>query len=189
MIIQSSSNVVSAYLSTRIPNVQRQAQAAEPATVTDTAKNADQVTLSSGGKALATAESKMTQSRTPVQENLLRAASSDRESAEIIAKGMAETTSGVFLDISGQRGVGDGKGEFVLKLASTGEIVDDNYINQFNSKAPAIDAQRLAIYQTEKAKGTDPVVILSKMIDFTNSQSKDYLEATGWGYQGSSSSA
>jgi hypothetical protein len=188
MIIQSSIGVLAYNASSKI-GLQQQGSGVTKSSLTDAAKIADQVTLSSEGKALASAESKMTQSRTPVQENLLRAASSDPGSAEKIAKDMANAPSGVLVDIRGQSGVGDGNGEFVLKLASTGKIVDDNYINQFNSKAPAIDAQRLAIYQTEKAKGTDPLAILSKMIDFTNSQSKDYLEATDWVSQGSSSSA
>lgn len=148
----------------------------------DPAKNADQVTLSGAGKALAADASNMTQTRTPAQEKLIRSASSDRESAEKIAHGMADTPSAIAWDISGQRGVGDGNGEFVRKLATTGEVVDDNYINQFNSEASVIDAQRRAIYESEKANGTDPLLILVKMIDFTNSQSKDYLEATGWGY-------
>jgi len=45
MIIQSSNNVVSAYLSSITSNVQRQAQAAEPATVADTVR-ADSVSIS-----------------------------------------------------------------------------------------------------------------------------------------------
>ncbi|MFN3736273.1 hypothetical protein [Hydrogenophaga sp.] len=44
----------------------------------------------------------------------------------------------------------------------------------------AVDAQRLALYNAEKAKGTNPVDIIAKMIDFTNAQSRDYLEASGW---------
>ena len=128
----------------------------------------------------------MTQTRTPAQEKLIRSASSDRASAEKIAQGMADTPSAIAWDISGQRGVGDGNGEFVRKLSTTGQIVGDDYIDNFNKEASVIDAQRLAIYETEKAKGTDPLQILIKMIDFTNSQSQDYLEATGWGWRGSS---
>ena len=152
----------------------------------DPAKNTDQVTLSSAGKTLAADESNMTQTRTPSQEKLIRSASSDRESAEKIAYGMASVPSGIFYDISGQLGVGNGTGEFVRKLSTTGQIVGDDYIDNFNKEASVIDAQRLAIYETEKAKGTDPLQILIKMIDFTNSQSQDYLEATGWGWRGSS---
>lgn len=103
-----------------------------------------------------------------------------------MAYDMAASPSTIFYDISGQRGVGDGTGDFVRKLSTTGEIVGDDYVEKFFSKAPAIDAQRKAIYETETKKGTNPVEILSKMIDFTNMQSQDYLNATGWGWRGSS---
>lgn len=146
----------------------------------------DQVALSSAGKALAASESNATQPRTPAQEKLIMAASSDSKSAEKIAYDMANGSSTIFYDIRGQRGVGDGNGAFVRKLSTTGQIVGDDYINNFNKEASVIDAQRRAIYDSEKAKRTDPLLILSKMIDFTNSQSKDYLDASGWGYQGSS---
>lgn len=156
------------------------------AAIADPAKSADQVALSSSGKALAADESHMTQTRTPAQENLIRGASSDRASAEKLAQGMAETPSMIFWDISDQLGVGNGTGEPVRKLSSTGQIVGDDYINNFDKVASVIDAQRLAIYNSEKANGTDPLLILVKMIDFTNSQSQDYLDATGWGWRGSS---
>lgn len=146
----------------------------------------DQVALSSAGKALAASESNATQTRTPAQEKLIMAASSDSQSAEKIAHDMAYAPSTIFYDISGQRGVGDGNGGFVRKLSTTGQIVGDDYVNNFNKEASVIDAQRRAIYDSEKAKKTDPLLILSKMIDFTNSQSQDYLDATGWGWRGSS---
>lgn len=185
MIIQSGHGAL-AYGGIATSFTQRQNGKMASAAIADPAKNADQVSLSSTGNALAASESNMTQTRTPAQEKLIRSASSDRASAEKIAQDMAYAPSGILYDISGQAGVGDGKGEFVRKLATTGKVVDDNYINQFNNKAPAIDAQRRAIYESEMAKKTDPLQILIKMIDFTNTQSKDYLEATGWGYQGSS---
>lgn len=173
--------MASAYGSANKSSVERQTS---PAPAAD---YAGKVTLSAAGKALAASESSpvFTQQRTYAQENLLRAASSDRASAEKIAYGMANTPSTIFYDIRGQRGVGDGTGEFVRKLSTTGEIVDDQYIERFHSMASVIDAQRKAIYETETKKGTDPVEILSKMIDFTNMQSQDYLDATGWGWRGS----
>lgn len=181
MIVQGLNNIASAYRATYRSAIERQTSPA-PA-----ANYADKVTLSAEGKTLAASESNpvFTQERTYAQENLLRAASSDRASAEKIAHDMAVTSSTIFYDISGQRGVGDGTGEFVRKLSTTGEIVGDDYVEKFFSKAPSIDAQRLAIYETETKKGTDPVEILSKMIDFTNMQSQDYLNATGWGWRGS----
>ncbi|MDD5051258.1 MAG: hypothetical protein PHO27_00840 [Sulfuricurvum sp.] len=147
----------------------------------------DKVTISDEAKALLATEnnSAPTQQRTYAQERLLQAASSDQSSAAQIASGMANTPSTIFFNISDQAGVGDGKGEFVRKLSSTGEIVDEDYVTKFNKEASAIDTQRRLIYDTEKAKGTDPLKILEKMIDFTNKQSQGYLDATGWGWQGS----
>ena len=177
MIIQSGYGVLAYSTSSKIA-LQQQGSGVAKSSLADPAKNADRVTLSSAGKALAADKNNTTQPRTPAQEKLLMAASSDRESAEKIAQGMAETPSTIFYDI---RGVGGG--EEVRKLSTSGRIIDDAFKNKFNSEASVIDAQRRAIYETEKAKGTAPLQILTKMIDFTNSQSKDYLEASGWGYQ------
>ena len=107
-------------------STQRQDGKMALASIADPAKSADQVSLSSAGNALAADESNMTQTRTPAQEKLIRSASSDRASAEKIAQGMAETPSTIFFDISGQRGVGNGTGEFVRKLSTTGQIVGDD---------------------------------------------------------------
>ena len=144
----------------------------------DPAKDAEQVSLSSASIALSADENNMAHARTPAQEHLIRAASSDRESAEKIAYGMASVPSTIFYDISGVGG-----GEEVNKMSS-GRIIDDAFKSKFESEAAVIDSRRLEIYQSEKAKGTDPLQILIKMLDFTNSQSQDYLEATGWGYMG-----
>ncbi|MBY0575169.1 MAG: hypothetical protein K2P67_01020 [Gallionellaceae bacterium] len=184
MNIQSSNDVL-AYSGITHSTQRRDGKTAS-VVIAEPKKGADPVSLSSAGIALAADESNMTQTRTFAQERLIRSASSDRESAEKIAHDMAYVPSTIFYDISGQRGVGDGNGEFVRKLSTTGQIVGDDYINNFNKEASVIDAQRLAIYQSEKAKGTDPLLILVKMIDFTNSQPQDYLDATGWGWRGSS---
>lgn len=146
------------------------------------ANTADRVTLSSTARELAAKESNATQTRTPAQERLLAAASSDRQSAEKIAKDLADSTSTIFFDL--RDSILNG-GE-VRTLSTSGRIVGDDFIAKFQSDAAQIDAQRRAIYESEKIKGTDPVDILAMMIDFTNSQSKDYLEATGWGWRGSS---
>ena len=133
-----------------------------------------------------------TQTITPAQQHLLNAAKSDRASAEKIAYDLAKTPSNILYDISGQPGVSDGPATVpmgTMKLSSTGEIVDEGYVKKFNETAVVIDAQRLAIYEAESKKGTDPVEIISKMIDFTNRQSQDYLDATGWGWRGASAPA
>jgi hypothetical protein len=183
MIIQSSYGAL-AYSGTATSSTQRQDGKMASAAIADPEKNADHVSLSSAGNALAADESNMTQTRTFAQENLIRSASSDRASTEKIAYDMASAPSTIFYDISGQLGVSTG--EPVRKLSSTGQIVGDDYINNFDKVAAVIDAQRRAIYEYEKANGTDPLLILVKMIDFTNSQSQDYLDATGWGWRGNS---
>lgn len=179
MIIQGFSNIASAYSANTKSTFERQTSPA-PA-----ANYAEKVTLSAQGKALAAEQGDATQTITPAQQKLLNAAKSDRASAEKIAYDLAKTPSGIAYDITGQRGVGDGTGEFVRKLSTTGEVVDEDYVKKFYETAAGIDAQRLSIYETETKKGTDPVEILSKMIDFTNQQSQDYLDATGWGWRGS----
>lgn len=147
-----------------------------PDSSTSTSSSADKVTISAAAKAMAAKDSGATQARTPIQEKLLAdAASSDLQVAEKMASEMANTSSTIFYDISGMRG-----DEPLNKLSSTGRIIDDSFKERFATDASSIDTQRLALYNSEKAKGTNPVEILSKMIDFTNMQSKDYLEATGW---------
>lgn len=142
------------------------------------AKTVDQVSLSNAGKALSASERTVTQIRTPAQEHLLRAASTDRESAEKIAYDMTVAPSQILYSSIYDMGV-DGK---LNKLASSGRIIDADFRDSFNREAQIVDAQRRAIYESEKAKGTDPVQIISMMIDHINSQSSDYLEATGWGW-------
>lgn len=152
-----------------------------PAGQAAAANGTDRVSISSAAKALAAQEGGATQTRTPAQERLLNSASSDRQSAEKIAEDMARTNSTIFYNISGVGG-----GEAVNKLSTSGKTIDDAFRRRFEGEASQIDARRLAIYESEKAKGTDPVLILGKMIDFTNSQSPDYLDASGWGYRGAS---
>lgn len=141
---------------------------------------ADRVTLSDAGKALVETEKGTTQPRTAAQDSLLRSASSDRESAEKLAKYMANTPSAIAWDITDSLR----NGGPVTKLATSGRNIDDEFVSQFTTEASVIDAQRRAIYESETSKGTDPVQILAKMIDFTNSHASDtYREATGEGYQ------
>ncbi len=65
------------------------------------------------------------------------------------------------------------------KLSSTGRIIDDAFKENFAKEAAVVDAQRKAIYESEKAKGTPIDQILAKLFDHMNSQSSDYIEATG----------
>lgn len=142
------------------------------------AKATDAANSSSTGKVLASTSSNgATQSRTAVQEDILRYARADSQDAERLAHDMAYSRSDICYDLT--ESIKTNRMEDI-KLASTGEKVGDDYKRQFYQNASKIDAQRMQIYNTEKAKGTDPVIILNKMIDFTNSQSKNYLAATGW---------
>lgn len=169
MIIQGLGSATSLYGALAKTSVQRQELP------TPKASSANTVTISSAAKALAaTREGGATQSTTAAQERLLKAASSDPQGAEKIAYDMAKTPSTIFYDISGVGG-----GEPVNKLSS-GRIIDDSFKENFYAKASVIDSKRLEIFNSEKAKGTDPVTIISKMIDYTNFQSKDYLEASCW---------
>jgi hypothetical protein len=148
----------------------------------DTAKNTglsntvDKVTISAAAMELAARESNAPPSRTPAQEKLLASCASDAEGAEKIANGMATIPSRVMYDIS--------SGE--IRLASTGQSMEDEtvrnaYVKNFEREASTVDLKLREIYNTEKAKGTNPAEIVSKMIDCKNSQSSGYLEATAWG--------
>ena len=171
MIIQGLSGATSLY-STLTKSVSQREEA-----LTSTAKSTDTVTISDAAKALAAGGNGATQSRTAIQQGVLKSASEDPQFAEKYAYDMANTPSVIFYDISDSFISGNMND---IKLSSTGQKVDQAYKDKFATEASAIDAKRLEIYNSEKAKGTDPVTILSKMIDFTNSQSRDYLEATGW---------
>jgi hypothetical protein len=114
--------------------------------------------------------------RTPAQEKLLASFAADAVGAENAAYGMATIPSRVMYDISSGG----------LRLASTGQSMEDetvrkNYVKNFELEASAVDSKLLDIYNTEKAKGTNPAEIVAKMFDWKNSQSAGYLEATAWG--------
>lgn len=172
MIIQDISSATLLYSTLTKSSVQRQELP------TSTATSADTVTISDAAKALAAGGNGATQSTTAAQQKLLKSASDDPQSAEKIAYDMANVPSTIFYDIRDQ--LASGKMGPVNKLSTTGRMVDDAFKEKFATEAASIDAQRLALYNAEKAKGTDPVTIISKMIDFTNSQSRDYLEASAW---------
>lgn len=139
-----------------------------------TNSSSTQVSISDAARKLASQEATLTQERTAIQERLLGIAASDPQSADRLAYDIAYTPSTIFYDL---RGVGGG--EQVSKLSS-GRVIDDAFKGRLASEAQAIDAQRKALYDSEKAKGTPADQILAKLFDFTNSQSKDYLEATHW---------
>ena len=136
----------------------------------------DRVTISDAARAMAAKESGATQARTPVQEKMLAdAASGGPQFAARMAEEMATSPSMIAYDIRDTKGW-----EPLTKLSSTGRHIDEAFKERMTTEMAVIDAQRQALYNAEKAKGTNPVDIVAKMIDFTNAQSRDYLEASGW---------
>jgi hypothetical protein len=99
---------------------------------------------------------------------------------------MAISKSTIFYNISDliKNGADDGQ----LTLSTSGRVVDssfDTFKNAFEREATQLDEKRLSLYNSEKAKGTDPLKILAMMIDFTNKNaSPAYKEATGEGWLG-----
>lgn len=138
---------------------------------TGSAATSDKVTISNTAKALAESENNKT-TRTSAQENFLQAAGNDTDAnVDKLAYEMAYAQSRVAFDISH----GD------IRLASTGQVVGDDDTANFDKLAAAVDAQQRALYDSEKAKGTDPKEILAKIIDFRNAQSDEYRVGTAWG--------
>jgi len=136
----------------------------------------DKVTISDAARAMAAKESGATQARTPIQEKMLAdAASGGPEFAARMAEEMGTLPSTIFYNVRDTKGW-----EPLTKLSSTGRHIDEAFKERMSIEMAAVDAQRLALYNAEKAKGTNPVDIIAKMIDFTNAQSRDYLEASGW---------
>ena len=114
--------------------------------------------------------------RTPAQEETIKEARADPEFAEVYAEFMARETSAIACTLNEKRG------DEPLRLYSNGKFADDAYTERFYREAAVVDAQRRALYESEKQKGTDPAEIIAKMIDFTNAQSYEYREATNKGY-------
>ena len=122
--------------------------------------------------------------RTEAQKRLLNAASTDTSSAEKIAYDMAVSKSTIFYDISDIIRNGPESGH--LKLSTSGRIVGpsfDIFRDAFEQEAASLDEKRLALYNSEESKGTDPLKILEMMIDFTNAEASSiYREGSGQGW-------
>ena len=182
MMIQSNYGI-SAYGGIAALSAQRQTSRITQAMTAAAAETAEQVTISDAGKALAAQEntSAPARPRTPRQEEFLdwyaQLSPADIKDA---ARRMAESPSMIVYTLPIEGGSGP------ARLASSGKNMDDDdayaYIERFNQMAMRIDAQRQALYEAEKSKGTDPLEIMGKMIDFTNSQPYEYREATDQGY-------
>ena len=175
MMIQSSYGI-SAYSGIAALSAQRQTSRITQAMTAAAPETAEQVTLSDAGKALAAREDAPVRRRTPVQEETIREARADPEFAKVYAEFMARETSVIACTLNEKRG------DEPLRLYSNGKFADDAYTERFYREAAVVDAQRRALYESEKQKGTDPAEIIAKMIDFTNAQSYAYREATNKGY-------
>ena len=131
------------------------------------------VTISKSAAELASRENTTT-TRTPEQQKLIDSLKDNPAGAESIAYGMATIPSQVVYDIS--------SGE--IRLKSTGQLMENEdvrnaYVKNFQTQASKIDAQVKEIYYREKSNGTAAADIVAKIIDFKNTQSPTYLEATG----------
>ena len=180
MMIQANYGV-SAYGGIAALSAQRQASRITQAITTAAAETAERVTISDAGKALAAREDAPARPRTPRQEEFLNwYAQASPSTVKDAARRMAESPSMIVYTLPIEGGSGP------ARLASSGKNMDDDdayaYIERFNQMAMRIDAQRQALYEAEKSKGTDPLEIMEKMIDFTNSQPYEYREATDQGY-------
>lgn len=129
----------------------------------------DTVTISKDAMALAASAS----TRTPAQERFLQTLHDNTPAqSEKLAQELAYSRSQITYDISH----GD------IRLSSTGEVVGEGYAERFEQLAAAVDAQKRALYEAEKAKGTAPNDIIAKIFDFQNAQSEAYRIGTGIGF-------
>ena len=175
MMIQANYGVL-AYGGIAALSAQRQTSRITQVMTAAAEESAEQVTISDAGKALAAREDAPVRRRTPAQEETIREARADPEFAEVYAEFMARETSAIACTLNEKRG------DEPLRLYSNGKFADDAYTERFYREAAVVDAQRRALYESERQKGTDPAEIIAKMIDFTNAQSYEYREATNKGY-------
>ena len=66
------------------------------------------------------------------------------------------------------------------RYAATAELVTPESEALFARQAARARAGRVAVYESEHARGTDPAVIFDKLVAFMASQSSDFLRHTGW---------
>ena len=182
MQVQSRSNILT-YSDLQAPAGSMSGGKVFPSVDSEPAIKRDRVTLSSTAKALSDSDGALAPQRTEAQQRLIMGASSDSASAEKIAHDMAVADSMILYDISElvRQGVLEGE----VKLSTSGRVVGEAFKEAFAKEAAELDAERLALYRSEKAKGTDALQILKIMIDFTNENASDlYKEATGQGWFG-----
>lgn len=132
-----------------------------------------QVTISSAGQSLA-----YQSTESPSQEFrriTLEDAKLDPAFAERFTRDYAYDDSlekgGPLVDISGYPSI---------RYTYTGEAVTDANLAEFKAEAGNARSGRIALYQSEKAKGTSDVEILELLFRYTDTQSDSYLSKLGW---------
>lgn len=71
-------------------------------------------------------------------------------------------------------------GEEPPRYAATDELVTPASEALFSRQANRARAGRVAVYESERARGTDPAVIFDKLVAFMATQPSDFLRHTGW---------
>lgn len=79
--------------------------------------------------------------------------------------------SGPLVDISGYP---------AIRYTYTGEAVTDVNMAEFKTEAGNARLGRIALYQSEKSKGTPDAEILDKLFRYTDTQPDSYLSKLGW---------
>ena len=160
-------------------------QAAKTAKLPSVAYNqelSDKVSISNAAREILAADSPaMAQSRTPMQEKRLNdLADAAPGFAEEAVENFVTARRAMLFDIREEIN-GFFRPGGILKLTSTGRLVDKAFIERVDEDISLVDAKIRALYTSEKDKGTPSVEIMGKVFDLINSQSKDYLEAIDWG--------
>lgn len=106
---------------------------------------------------------------------LSRAAHTNAADADRLARDFAYTEDRPLLDATDFLA---GKGP--LKYAATGESVTADSEASFEKHAAQALKGRIALYESEKAKGTPGADIYDKIVSYMNAQSADFLQHTGW---------
>ncbi|MCG9064681.1 hypothetical protein LH425_06440 [Laribacter hongkongensis] len=109
------------------------------------------------------------------RELLVNAANSDPQFAkdytEQFAYDESFETTGPLVDISGWP---------VVRYSYTGEIVTDQNMSQFKSKAAEVRAELSSIYQAEKSNGVSDIEIMKKLFQYMDTLPDAYLRILGW---------
>jgi len=68
----------------------------------------------------------------------------------------------------------------IIRYSSTGEIVNDETTLYFAKNMFSMQKQRTHLYESEIAKGTPPVKILEKILDFNDGLPQKFREMANW---------